>query len=145
MTRLMAHLGHRLMRVGLVSLAFVLSGCATTRMIDSEVKSFTGSTTPPRDASYRFERLPSQEAMLDQDLFEAMATKALRKAGPVLNTTDPAFSVQAQLHIARLPRDPRYDPWMGSYGPAMRVGRVALLPSLRRSTFRCTSLTALSR
>ena len=126
MTRLMAHLGQRLIRVGLVSLAFVLSGCATTRMIDSEVKSFIGNATPPRDAAYRFDRLPSQEALLDQTQVEAMAAKALAKAGPVLNTTNPAFSVQVNLQIVRLSRDPRYDPWMGGYGPSMRVGRVGV-------------------
>lgn len=119
----MAALWQRWLCVGLVGVAALLSGCATTRMIDSEVKSFTASTAPPRDAIYRFERLPSQEALMDQDLFETMATKALRKVGPVLNASSAAFSVQANVQIVRLPRDPRYDSWSG-YGPSMRVGRV---------------------
>jgi hypothetical protein len=100
----------------------LLSGCATTRMIDSEVKSFAGATPAPRNATYRFERLPSQEASMDQNVVESMAAKALAKAGPVLTKDNPAYSVQVNLQIVRLPRDPRYDPWMSGYGPVGRVG-----------------------
>lgn len=103
----------------------LLSGCATSRMIDTEVKSFTGTDVAPLHATYRFERLPSQEATLNQDQLEVMATKALAKAGPV-QSAEPAYSVQVNLQIIRLPRDPRYDPWMGGYGPAGHVGRVGV-------------------
>lgn len=111
-----------LRRILCVLVAGLLSGCATTRMIDSEVKSFAGATPAPRNATYRFERLPSQEASMDQNVVESMAAKALAKAGPVLTKDNPAYSVQVNLQIVRLPRDPRYDPWMSGYGPVGRVG-----------------------
>lgn len=102
--------------------AGLFAGCAATRMIDTEVKSFAGATPVPRNATYRFERLPSQEGSMDQNVVESMATKALAKAGPLLTKDDPAYSVQVNLQIVRLPRDPRYDPWMSGYGPLGRVG-----------------------
>lgn len=125
MTRRMAPLWHRLLCACVLGAAALLSGCATNRMIDSEVKSFTGNTAPPRDASYLFERLPSQEALLDQGQVEAMVTKALAKAGPVFSPVNPAYSVQVNLQIVRMPRDPRYDAWSG-YGPSIRGGRVGV-------------------
>ena len=106
-------------------LAALLAGCATTRMIDTEVQSFAGTPEAPRNATYRFDRLPSQEVAMDQGAVEAMATQALARAGPVLTADNPAYSVQVNLQILRLPRDPRYDPWMSGYGPGhagMRFG-----------------------
>ena len=44
-------------------LVATLSGCATSWVVDSNVKSFaTPGTTVPPGATYRFERLPSQQA-----------------------------------------------------------------------------------
>jgi hypothetical protein len=59
----------------------ILSGCATTRVIDSDVQSFTGTTAAVRPATYRFERLPSQLQSKQQDQLEAMAVQALKQVG----------------------------------------------------------------
>jgi len=105
-----------------IGAALLLCGCASTRMIDSEVKSFTGIPAAPPHPTYRFERLPSQETSVEQGRVEAMAARALAKAGAVVTSGDPAYSVQVQVQVTRLPRDPRYDPWMSGYGPIGRVG-----------------------
>ena len=106
----------------LIGAALLLCGCASTRMIDSEVKSFAATPAAPLHATYRFERLPSQEASAHQTRLEGMTARAMAKAGPVLTTDNPAYSLQVDLQIMRLPRDPRYDPWMSGYGPIGRVG-----------------------
>jgi predicted small secreted protein len=60
-----------------------LSGCATSWVVDSDVKSFSSLSTVPPGATYRFERLPSQQAdTARQDSLEAMAAAALEKVGP---------------------------------------------------------------
>jgi len=57
-----------------------LSGCATSWVVDSDVKSFSSLSTVPPGATYRFERLPSQQAdTARQDSLEAMAAAALEK------------------------------------------------------------------
>lgn len=73
-------------RITVAALASVVllaaGGCATTRMIDSDVQSFTAATPAVTPALYRFERLPSQsqnDAMQDQ--VEALAAQALAKIG----------------------------------------------------------------
>ena len=105
--------------------AALLSGCATSRIIDTEVRSFAGAPPAPRDATYRFERLPSQEGSINQNVVEALAAKALAKVGPVLTSGSPAYSLQVQLQLERLPRDPRNDPWAGGYRPGWQYGGYA--------------------
>jgi proline-rich tail region repeat protein len=65
----------------LAGLVFLLGGCAATRMIDSNVQSFTATVPAVRPALYRFERLPSQGDSGAQDQIEALATQALAKVG----------------------------------------------------------------
>ncbi|WP_342616323.1 DUF4136 domain-containing protein [Rhodoferax sp. GW822-FHT02A01] len=82
----------------------VLSGCSTTRMIDSDVQSFTGTTAAVRPATYRFERLPSQTQSLQQDTLEAMAAKALAQVGLTQSATTsaegrPRYSVQVSAQV----------------------------------------------
>jgi hypothetical protein len=113
----MAHRWQRAFLAFALTGAALLSGCATSRIIDTDVKSFAGTPAAPPNATYRFERLPSQEGSMDQNLVETMTAKALAKAGPVFSKDKPAYSVQVNLHIVRLPRDPRYDPWMIGYLP----------------------------
>jgi hypothetical protein len=65
----------------LLSVLLALGGCATTRMIDSDVQSFTAAVPAVRPALYRFERLPSQGNTPAQDGIEALARVALAKVG----------------------------------------------------------------
>jgi hypothetical protein len=104
----------------LVTLVMVmgLSACALPRMIDSEVQSFVGSPMAIQGASYRFERLPSQQSRgNDQYLIEALAQEALERAGLLRNDAQARYSVQVDVGIqtyTRTPHRPRHFP-----GPVM--------------------------
>ncbi len=75
------------------ALLLVVTGCASTRLIESQVTAFstlpaaTTATSPatagrPAPATYRFERLPSQQADAQRrDQQEALAQAALDKQG----------------------------------------------------------------
>ena len=72
----------RLLRFALLVSAFALSGCASTRLIDSEVRSFRSGATELAAASYQFERLPSQQADA------AAQTQRENWAAPVLQPSE---------------------------------------------------------
>ena len=62
--------------------AAVLAGCASARLIESDVNSFGNWPEPRRPGSFAFERLPSQQAQPDQQAqIEATAMPALEGAG----------------------------------------------------------------
>ena len=68
-------------RVALLFIAFMLSGCAGTRLIDSQVNSFAPQVIAT-GARYQFERLPSQLANpASQAKLESLAEQALAKVG----------------------------------------------------------------
>lgn len=67
-------------QAALFFIAITLTGCASTRLIDTQVSSFTPHTVAA-GASYRFERLPSQQADPAQAQLEALAQQALAKVG----------------------------------------------------------------
>lgn len=65
----------------LLLMVFLISGCASTRLIDSQVNSFAPQVIAP-GASYQFERLPSQLAdPVNQAKLEKLAEQALGKVG----------------------------------------------------------------
>ena len=79
--------------LGVFSL-LVLGGCATTRIIDSEVRSFAGSTPPTQPASYRFERLPSQDLQsYAQERLETIAQPLLESVGLRKAVTEPKYAL----------------------------------------------------
>ena len=79
--------------LGVFSL-LVLGGCATTRIIDSEVRSFAGSTPPTQPASYRFERLPSQDLQAPaQERLETIAQPLLESVGLRKEVTEPKYAL----------------------------------------------------
>lgn len=90
----------------------LLGGCALPRMIDSEVESFVGTPMAIQGASYRFERLPSQQAhSTAQDQIEALAQDALGRAGLVRNDAQARYSVQVEVNVVQFqpaPRRPRH-------------------------------------
>lgn len=98
----------------------VLGGCALPRMIDSDVQSFVGTPSAVAGATYRFERLPSQQAHgTAQDQIEALAQDALGRGGLVRTDAQARYSVQVDVGIqtyARIPQRPRHFP-----GPVMAV------------------------
>jgi hypothetical protein len=117
-------------RATLIALAAVAaaltSGCASTRLIDSEVNSFASTPPPLANATFRFERLPSDAGSAAQDGIESMAKPALAKAGLVITDKQPAYSVQIQLErkvSLADPRNPGQPYRMDGFGPPMRFGR----------------------
>lgn len=105
-----------------VLLAVTLSGCATGWVVDSGVKSFSSISTLPGGATYRFERLPSQQADAErQQSVEAMAAAALEKVGLRRDDASPTYSAQVAARV-RLGLSPWADPWFfdgpfgGGYG-----------------------------
>lgn len=107
-------------------LSLGLAGCASRWTLETEVSTFTSGPAIAPGASYRFERLPSQQAdEAAQRRLEAMAAPALARAGLML---DPAAArYGAQIH-ARV--DAQYAPWgdpwfyggRWAYGPYPRYG-----------------------
>ncbi|MES2978597.1 MAG: DUF4136 domain-containing protein [Pseudomonadota bacterium] len=123
MKRLVAHL---LLATSALLLA---SGCSTMRAVDTDVTSFARWTpaAPARGAAYRFERLPSQQALapgaeLSQDQIEAMARQALDKAGLVNNPGNPAFNVQVSATTRLIERGPYDSGFFGRPGVSIGAG-----------------------
>lgn len=86
-----------------VALAATLTGCATGPVqVTSDVQTFTGTATLSTPATYRFERLPSQQAMQavqatgnsGQQLLEQLAEPALAKVGLVRDDAKAQYNVQ---------------------------------------------------
>ena len=70
--------------------SFLLAGCSGLRVVESDVTAFPAWTSAPPgpNTPYRFERLPSQQALAkQQDLIEGSAVASLAKVGLVI---DPA-------------------------------------------------------
>ena len=98
----------RLLAVCLMPL--LLAGCALPRMIDSQVQSYVGSAPAIRDASFRFDRLPSQQNNAgNQDQIEAFAQTALEQVGMVRSDAAPRYLVQVLLAVQTV-RNPYYRP-----------------------------------
>jgi predicted small secreted protein len=77
--------------------ALLLTGCGTTRLVDSDVSSFSKWTAavPVPGTPYRFERLPSQQGgEVQQTGLEEMARSALAKVGMELRPEAARYSVQ---------------------------------------------------
>lgn len=94
--------------------ALVLTGCSTgPRTVDGRVQSFAtpGALTAP--ATYRLERLPSQQGPAF-DPVAALAEQALARAG--LQRNDAAPQLLAQITV-QADTVPRADPWGSPYGP----------------------------
>lgn len=96
-------------------LAGLLGGCASNRLVDSEVTSFARWTpAPPAPGStYRFERLPSQQQPeMQQGQLEALTQAALAKVGMQHNPQAASFSVQVNASTLPVLRSR----WDGGYG-----------------------------
>ena len=65
----------------LLCAALWLSGCASTRLVDSDVRSFSQLAGVPARPTYDFERLLSQAQSAQQDAVEKQARLALAKVG----------------------------------------------------------------
>lgn len=103
-------------RLGWIVLAgLLLSGCATSYLLDNQVQSFSGLAALPAEPTYRFDRLPSQQSPAQAQL-EALADPALHKAGLRRDDAKPRYSVQITARIQRV-LSPWASPWdWGGWG-----------------------------
>lgn len=93
-------------------LAASLGGCATSWVVDSDVKSFAAPGAIAPGATYRFERLPSQQADgARQESLEAMAGAALDKAGLRRDDARAQYTAQIGARVAA-GLSPWADPWL---------------------------------
>ncbi len=109
----------------LIAIFFValwLPGCGAMRLVDSNVRSYATPPLVPIGASYRFERLPSQQANAGQQTrLEALVQPALAKAGLQQNDTAASYSVQVSVSI----KVDSYSPWDRAsigWGPGWHFG-----------------------
>jgi hypothetical protein len=99
--------------VAAVALAAVLSGCASVRLIESDVTSYSQWPASRPVTTFSFERLPSQQAQPEvQARVEAAALPALQKAG--FRQVDPGqadVNIQVGARESRFARAPWDDPY----------------------------------
>lgn len=132
-----------LLRVtGLAALFFtalLLSGCAGGYLLETNVQAFSALPTVPANPSYRFERLPSQQASPVQSQLEALADPALFKAGFKRDDAAPRYSVQVSARVQRV-LSPWADPWdgfggFGFGGPGFGIGMGTAFPRMEQPWF----------
>lgn len=93
--------------------AAVLAGCSTgPRIVEGQVQSFSTLAAVPAPATYRIERLPSQQTPSFEPI-AALADQALARAGLTRDDVAPRLLVQIG---AQADAVPRYDPFY-NYGP----------------------------
>ncbi len=96
---------------------FLLGGCASVRVIDTEVRSFASTPSIASGATYRFERLPSQQIQeVQQSTLEAMAQEALVRVGLERDDAQARYSVQVSYGLRM---DPYPNPGPGTMGWSM--------------------------
>ncbi|MES1265014.1 MAG: hypothetical protein ABUU24_05095, partial [Variovorax sp.] len=101
-----------------------LSGCASTWVVDSNVRSFSRLDAVPAGATYRFERLPSQQASEpQQSQLEGMAGAALARVGLQRDDASAVYSAQITARVAAT-LSPWADPWLypPGWGPGWAPG-----------------------
>ncbi|MET0541899.1 MAG: DUF4136 domain-containing protein [Variovorax sp.] len=100
-----------------------LCGC-TTWVVDSKVQTYSKLAAAPVEPTYRFERLPSQQADEPrQSQLEAMAAAALGRAGFRRDDSGAAYSAQVGAHVLAT-LSPWADPWIPApaWGPGFGFG-----------------------
>ena len=107
-------------RLGLIFsaalLALALTGCGTTRRIDSQVQSIHANVVgaaPLQGARYRFERLPSQINNPAAGLAEQQAQAALAAVGLARDDAGAQLSIQVNARATSYIADPWGRPVLG--------------------------------
>lgn len=101
-----------------------LTGCSTIRLVDTDVRSYAIPPVLPVGASYRFDRLPSQQSPVDaqqQTQLETLLQPVLAKAGLRRDDAAASYSVQVSVDIKVSPYAPWDRPAFG-WGPGFHLG-----------------------
>ena len=93
----------------------LLAGCGTTRVVEGQVQSFSSLAAVPAPATYRIERLPSQQTP-SFDAIATLAEQALARAGLQRDDAAPRVRVQLGVQADTVPRHDPFSPY-GLYGP----------------------------
>lgn len=107
----------------LIFIAITFTGCATTRLIDSDVQAHSSFRSAPL-AGYRFERLPSQQTGPEsarQAALEVMAEPALARVGLRRDDAQPGYALQLSLLRQHFWAADPYG-WPGTWGTHIGVG-----------------------
>ena len=119
----------------IIFIAFALSGCATTWLVDSDVRAFSklpANAAALAPAPYRMEWLPSQTDPAARATLTEWAAVALARIGWRRDDAAPRFSVQVDARVQRFNNAPWDDPWWGAWGP---VGSGYIVGSRGHLTF----------
>lgn len=105
------------------SVMALLGGCTGLRLVNSDVTSFARwvPAPPVAGASYRFERLPSQQPDPRQPALESLAQAALGRVGLQHNPQAATFSVQVSATTQPIMR-PRGDGYPYGGGSSIFIG-----------------------
>ena len=108
----------------LAGAALLLSGCASTYLLDNEVQSFSQLAGLPAQPTYRFERSLSQQQDPGQRALEELADPALHRAGLRRDDAAPRYSVQvgARTEQTLSPYADPWGPWGWGWGGGWSVG-----------------------
>ncbi len=110
-----------IMAVGLAGL--LLGGCASVRVVESEVQTFSSLNALPAHPTFRFERLLSQQAQDSRQMeVERMAEAALGRVGLSRDDAQAHYGVQLGVRVVRDDRVDWNDVWW--YGSGMRGWRL---------------------
>lgn len=102
----------RWIRISFLCAALALTGCASQRLVDSDVQSYSHLTALPATPTYQFERLPSQQAQeAAQSAIETAAAQALAKVGLRWDGTAPAFRAEVYARTDRTLSPDWDEPW----------------------------------
>ena len=121
----------------LCTAAAVLAGCSTgPRIVEGQVQSFSTLAAMPAPATYRLERLPSQQPPSFEPI-AALAEQALARVGLTRDDAAPRLLVQIGVQADTVPR---YDPypawgfggWYGRGWGMQGAWRFGELPPLHR-------------
>ena len=125
-------------RICLLVCLAAMAGCASTRLIDSEVRSFRNGAVELAAASYQFERLPSQQAdPAAQAQLENWAMPVLQRMGLTLASQAPRYTVQLAVATEQVLRsDASFRRRWGFLGGSSLFGQPPLLMPLEPTLFR---------
>ncbi len=114
----------RCLAMGALACAAVLGGCASTRLVDSQVVAIAHvpAGMSLQGARYRFERLPSQLNNPEAGLAEQQAEQAMAAVGLVRNDAAAQISVQ----VGFMGTEYLADPWGRPYGWGAPYGAVSI-------------------